>query len=187
MKPLIIVTAPSGAGKTTIVKFLLNNFDNIAFSVSATTRSPRDHETNGKDYYFMSKEEFMSLVEASEFAEWEEVYEGQYYGTLISEMERIWNASQCIIFDIDVKGAQSLRKKFPDALAVFIKPPTEEVLMDRLKNRKTETPESLAKRIAKAKFELSFADSFDNFIVNDELEVATNTAKKMVQDYLAKF
>jgi guanylate kinase len=185
MNKLIIVTAPSGAGKTTIVHHLLKTFDTLAFSVSATNRARRAHETDKIDYYFLSSEEFRRRVSEGDFLEYEEVYDGQYYGTLRSECERLWALGKCIVFDVDVKGAMNIKSAYPDdSLAIFIQPPSKEVLFERLKNRKTETPESLKKRIARATEELTFADKFDAIIVNDKLEKAFWEAEKCVQSFL---
>ena len=185
MGKLIIVTAPSGAGKTTIVHYLLKTYDTLAFSVSATNRARRAHETDKVDYYFLSTTEFRQRVNQGEFLECEEVYDGQYYGTLRSECERLWALGKCIVFDVDVKGALNIKRAYPDdSLAIFIQPPSEAVLFERLKNRKTETPESLRKRIARATEELTFADKFDAIIVNDKLEVAFSEAEQLVETFL---
>lgn len=184
---LIIVTAPSGSGKTTIVRHLLSTFNNLAFSVSATTRSPRKGETSGKDYYFMSVEQFQSHVNSGDFLEWEEVYDNQYYGTLRSEVERLWKEGKHVIFDIDVQGALNLRKAFPEkTLTIFVKPPSAEILLERLRKRKSESEESLKKRIAKAEFELSFANNFDVIIVNDQLKEALRQAESVVANYIGE-
>jgi guanylate kinase len=185
MGKLIIVTAPSGAGKTTIVHHLLKTYDTLAFSVSATNRARRAHETDKVDYYFLSTTEFRQRVNKGAFLECEEVYDGQYYGTLRSECERLWALGKCIVFDVDVKGALNIKRAYPDdSLAIFIQPPSEAVLFERLKNRKTETPESLRKRIARATEELTFADKFDAIIVNDKLEVAFSEAEQLVEAFL---
>jgi guanylate kinase len=185
MNKLIIVTAPSGAGKTTIVHHLLKTFDTLAFSVSATNRARRAHETDKIDYYFLSSEEFRRRVSEGDFLEYEEVYDGQYYGTLRSECERLWALGKCIVFDVDVKGAMNIKRAYPnESLAIFIQPPSKDVLFERLKNRKTETPESLKKRIARATEELTFADKFDVIIVNDKLETAFSEAEERVESFL---
>jgi guanylate kinase len=187
MGQLIIVTAPSGAGKTTIVHHLLKSFDNLAFSVSATNRAQRAHETDTIDYYFLPTAEFQRRVAAGAFLECEEVYDGQFYGTLRSECERLWALGKCIVFDVDVKGALSIKRAYPDeSLAIFIQPPSKEVLFERLKNRKTETPESLRKRIARATEELTFSDKFDAIIVNDNLQTAFSEAETLVKKFLKK-
>jgi guanylate kinase len=185
MKKLIIVTAPSGAGKTTIVHHLLKSFDELAFSVSATNRSVRPHEKDKVDYYFLSTEEFKRLVTEGAFLEYEEVYDNQFYGTLKKEVERLWALGKCIIFDVDVKGAMNIQKHYPkESLSVFIKPPSKEILLERLKNRKTETPESLQKRITRATEELTFEHKFDKVIVNDVLEKALRESEELVNDFL---
>lgn len=182
---LIIVTAPSGAGKTTIVRHLLHSFDCLAFSVSATTRRPRAYETEGKDYYFTTPDQFKTWAAAGEFAEWEEVYEGLFYGTLRREIHRLWAEGKHIVFDIDVHGAFNLKKIYRDrALSLFVKPPSPEILFERLRRRNTEDPASLAKRIAKAKEELDFQNKFDAIIVNDVLETALSDAVRLVSAFL---
>ena len=184
---LVIVTAPSGAGKTTIVRHLLNVFGTLAFSVSATSRLPRAHEVHGRDYYFLNKEEFVQKIEQGEFVEWEEVYTGRYYGTLISEVERLWGEGKNIVFDIDVKGAVSIQKIYPhNTLSIFVQPPSVEVLHQRLLNRKTETPGSIQKRIERAEIELEYASHFDVIMVNDILEEALRDAEEVVRLFLGK-
>jgi guanylate kinase len=184
---LIIVTAPSGAGKTTIVHHLLKTFDNLAFSVSATNRAKRAHETDKVDYYFLSTDELKRLITEGAFLEYEEVYDGQYYGTLKKEMERLWALGKCIIFDVDVKGALNIQKAYPkESLSVFIKPPSKDILLERLKNRKTETPESLQKRITRANEELTYEKRFNKVIVNDVLETALTEAEKITRTFLKK-
>jgi len=178
-------TAPSGAGKTTIVRYLLGKYDFLGFSVSATNREMREGEVDGKDYYFLSTEEFKEKIQAQEFVEWEEVYTGQYYGTLKSEIERLWKLEKCIVFDIEVNGASSIKEKYGDkAHVVFIKPPSLEVLIERLKNRKTETEASLKKRIRRIKRELSFESSFDQVLVNDSLDVALKEAEVITEAFV---
>lgn len=184
-RKLLIFTAPSGAGKTTIVRHLLSRFDQLAFSVSATTRSQRPHEKDGVDYYFVSPEKFKSLLAKEAFVESEEVYQGLYYGTLRSELERLWSLGKCIIFDIDVKGARNLKSKFEkEALTVFIRPPSAAVLFERLRNRRTETPENLKRRIDKAAEELTFESEFDIVLINDDLETALQEAEIIVETFL---
>lgn len=185
MSKLIIITAPSGAGKTTIVQHLLASFDELAFSVSATTRQRRAHEKDGIDYYFLSTKEFKDRIQRDEFIEWEEVYPGQYYGTLKSEVERLWKIGRHIIFDIEVKGALNIKRHYPkDALAIFIQPPSPATLFERLQRRKTESEESLRKRIERATFELSCANMFDKILVNDVLSDALAEAEAMVSDFI---
>lgn len=182
---MLIFTAPSGAGKTTIVRHLLDKFPQLAFSVSATTRSKRDHEVHGHDYYFLTAENFRKKIEHKAFAEWEEVYDNCFYGTLNSEIERLWAAGLHIVFDIDVKGAVNLKESYPEeAFAIFVKPPSPEVLFARLRNRKTETEESLRKRIARATEELTYEDRFDYVLLNDELETAFSQAEHIVKKVL---
>lgn len=182
---LIIVTAPSGAGKTTIVRHLLQTFPHLAFSVSATSRSQRPAEVDGRDYYFIGVDEFQLRVGQGEFLEWEEVYPGQFYGTLHSEVQRLWLEGKHIIFDIDVQGAINLQEAYPErALSIFVKPPSAEVLYERLRGRRTESAESLQKRINKADYELSFEPHFDRVLINDVLDVALEEAEEMVQAFL---
>lgn len=184
---LIIFAAPSGAGKTTIVRHLLSQNFNIEFSVSVTSRPKRHTETDGKDYYFITPEEFRKKIENKEFLEWQEVYNGDYYGTLISEVERIRAIGKNVIFDVDVVGACNLKKFFgDDALAIFVQPPSVTELRNRLFARSTDKPEVIEKRVAKAEFELTFAGKFDKVIINEELEKAFVDAEKIVADFLAK-
>lgn len=186
MRKLIIFTAPSGAGKTTIVRHLLTVFDNLAFSVSATTRSRRPHEREGKDYYFMDVHEFEHHIRQGDFLEWEEVYPGKYYGTLKREVERLWAESKDIIFDIDVWGAMNIKQAFPEqSMAVFVKPPSREVLVERLTKRQTESGKTLEERIAKAEEELLFENKFDQVLVNDELIATLANAENLVRTWLS--
>jgi guanylate kinase len=182
---LIIFSAPSGSGKTTIVKQLLENNANLGFSISACTRDKRGRsEANGQDYYFMTPDEFRQKIEEDAFVEWEEVYPGAYYGTLKSEIERIWASGKHVIFDVDVKGGLALKNYYKErALSVFVKVPTLEVLEDRLRARGTETEESLSKRIFKMKFEWSFQDKFDVILVNDKLEDAVQEAQELFDSF----
>ena len=185
MSKLLIFTAPSGAGKTTIVKHLLENNADLAFSISATTREKRPHEKDGKDYYFISPERFRQLIKQDAFVEWEEVYTDQFYGTLKSEVHRLWNLKKHIIFDIDVKGAVNIKNLYAEeALAVFIKPPSIEVLEERLKKRKTENIESLRKRINHATEELKYEVFFDVVLINSDLDVALEKAEKIVRQFI---
>lgn len=182
---LFIFSAPSGAGKTSIVKALLKKMPKIEFSVSATSRPMRPGEVDGVDYYFLSPEAFRMKIDNNEFLEWEEVYKGSYYGTLYAEIERIWEKGNHVVFDVDVAGGINLKKQFGDkALAIFVMPPSLEELEKRLINRKTENPESLKNRLSKAKFELSFSVEFDRILVNDVLETAIAEAEGLVLEFL---
>ncbi|MGZ3901366.1 MAG: guanylate kinase [Bacteroidia bacterium] len=185
---LIIFSAPSGSGKTTIVRHLLKTFpDQIEFSISATSRPKRGIEENGKDYHYLSVEEFKQKIANKEFLEWEEVYAGVYYGTLRSEVERIWALGKAVIFDIDVEGGLNLKSQFKDnALAVFVMPPSIKILEERLHSRQTDNPESIARRIAKAEKELKTAELFDVFILNEKLEEACEKAEKLALEFLHK-
>lgn len=186
MSKLIVVTAPSGAGKTTIVHHILEKFKGrLAFSVSATTRQKRKNEEEGVDYYYINVEKFKQLIAEDAFLEWQEVYENQFYGTLKSEVRRLWAMGKCVIFDIDVKGALNLKRAFPnETLTVFIKPPSKEVLVNRLLQRRSENEDSLRKRIAKATEELTFEKYFDIVLVNDVLESALKEADDIVANWL---
>ncbi len=185
MEKLLIVTAPSGAGKTTIVQHLLQQFPNLAFSVSATTRPPRSGETNGKDYYFLTLESFRRKIRENAFVEWEEVYADRYYGTLRSELENLWAIGKDVIFDIDTKGALNLKQTFPEqSLAIFIRPPSYEVLSERLKGRNTEGAEDLRIRLEKASEEMEYQDRFDRTILNDDLNLAVQEAFQVVDQFL---
>ncbi|PSR14064.1 MAG: guanylate kinase [Bacteroidetes bacterium] len=185
MSKMLIFTAPSGAGKTTIVRHLLRTFPELAFSVSATTRPRRPYERDGYDYYFISPAEFQDKVAAGDFVEWEEVYEGLYYGTLHSEIDRLWAAGKHVIFDIEVKGARNLKNAYPaESLVVFVKPPSPEILFERLRARQTEDEESLAKRIARAAVELTYEQSFDRVLLNDDLAQALAEAEAITRDFL---
>ena len=181
----IIFSAPSGAGKTTIVKSLLANKLPLSFSISACSRQKRENEINGKDYHFLSLKDFKQKINEQAFIEWEEVYENNYYGTLKSEIERIWNDKKHVVFDVDVVGGLNLKKHFGNnALAIFIQPPSMDVLFKRLRNRATESEASLNKRINKAKHEMTYSPSFDSIIINDQLEKAIEVAEKKVKDFL---
>lgn len=185
MNKLIIITAPSGAGKTTIVRHLLQTIGNLSFSVSATTRARRDYEQEGRDYYFLSLEDFKRRIAAGDFVEWEEVYPGKCYGTLKQEIERLWAAGKHILFDIDVYGAMNLKKTYPDrSLAIFVKPPSLEALHERLRNRKTENTQTLQERLDKATEELQFENKFDYILVNDVLSAALAEAEEAVRSFL---
>jgi guanylate kinase len=185
---LIVFSAPSGSGKTTIVRHLLKQEKlNLEFSISATSRDPRSFEENGIDYYFISLKEFKKHIKSDDFLEWEEVYRDSFYGTLNSEIERIWALKKHVIFDIDVVGGLRIKKKFPDeTLSVFVKPPSVDELKIRLKKRKTESEEKINMRIAKASVELATAPQFDKIIKNYELEVALKEAEELVADFLNK-
>ena len=185
MKKLLVFTAPSGAGKTTIVRYLLKQFESLAFSISATTRNQRVNEVDGKDYFFLTKEAFQQRIQNGQFVEWEEVYPGQYYGTLRSEVERLWNDGKCVVFDIDVNGAQKVKSLFPNqTLTVFIKPPSIEILEQRLKNRATESETSLHTRLLKVRQELSSEHLFDRVLINDNLQLALKEASAITKDFL---
>ena len=182
---LIVITAPSGAGKTSITKHLLKTFPQLAFSVSAATRQPRSYEKEGVDYYFIPLEDFKEKIQRKEFAEWEMVYDGKYYGTLKSELERIWNNDQVPLLDIDVKGAIHIQQQYPKSLlTLFIEPPSIDELKRRLRSRGTETEESLQARINKASYELSFKDHFNYCILNDVFERACAEADAIVKNFL---
>lgn len=183
---VIIISAPSGAGKTTIVRELMkDNNLNLMFSVSATSRPPRNNEKNGKDYFFLSIEDFKQQIKNNNFVEWEEVYKNQFYGTLKNEVNRIWNLNKNIIFDVDVKGGISLKKEFSDkSISIFIKPPSIKELKNRLLNRGTETEASIKKRIEKAEYELTFINKFDNIIINDNLQTAILQTKQLIINFI---
>lgn len=185
---LIIFSAPSGSGKTTIVRHLLKTFpDQIEFSISATSRPKRGVEENGKDYHYLSLEEFKQKIANKEFLEWEEVYSGVYYGTLRSEVELIWAKGKAVIFDIDVEGGLNLKSQFKgQALAVFVMPPSIKILEERLHSRQTDNPESIVRRIAKAEKELKTAELFDVFILNEKLEEACEKAERLALEFLHK-
>lgn len=185
MNKLLIITAPSGAGKTTIMRHLLDRFDRLSFSISATTRNRRPHEVDGRDYYFISIDQFKQKIVEDAFVEWQEVYENQYYGTLKTEVERLWAHGKDIVFDIDVKGALNLKNAYPQqSLSIFVKPPSREALLERLSARRTETDESLRKRLARADEELAYENKFDIVIVNDILDNALQEAETVVSAFL---
>ncbi|EON78779.1 Guanylate kinase [Lunatimonas lonarensis] len=182
----IIFSAPSGSGKTTIVRHLIQKFPNLGFSISACTRDKRGRlEQHGKDYYFLTPEEFKQKIDQDAFIEWEEVYEGNFYGTLKEEIQRIWDNGKHVIFDVDVKGGLNLKKYFGDkGLAIFVKVPNLEDLATRLRDRGTETEESLSRRMYKAKFESSFQDQFDVVLVNDDLENSFAQAERLIGAFI---
>ncbi len=185
MGKLIIFSAPSGAGKSTIVGALLKQFPQLEFSISATSRAPRGTEQNGKEYYFLSTEEFRTAISQDKFVEWEEVYGGSYYGTLRSEMERIWDKGNVIAFDVDVMGGIRLKEIFGDkACSIFVMPPSVEELERRLVGRGTDTPEVIAKRVAKAASEIEKAPHFDHIVVNDNLQEAIDAAATIVSEFV---
>ncbi len=190
MKPktgkLIIFSAPSGSGKTTIVKHLLANNNNLGFSISACTRDKRGRsEIDGKDYYFLTPDDFRQRIENNQFVEWEEVYPGAYYGTLKSEIERLWAQGKCVLFDVDVKGGMHLKEYFKEnALSVFVKVPSIQELENRLRARGTETEDSISKRVFKMKFEMAFQDKFDVILINDTLEESFAKAQKLVDEFV---
>lgn len=183
----IIFSAPSGAGKTTLVKHLLEQNLDLSFSISACTREKRGEEKEGKDYYFLSIEEFRNKIKADEFIEWEEVYKDHFYGTLKSEIDRIWQADQTVIFDVDVVGGLNLKKYFGEAaLSIFVMPPDMKSLEERLRNRGTDSEERILNRLAKSKQELITADQFDHIIINDNLAKAKEEAKQLVSNFIKK-
>ncbi len=185
MGQVIIFSAPSGSGKTTIVKALLEQFPQFEFSISATSRAPRGAEVDGKDYHFLSPEQFAEAVAREEFVEWEEVYKGTCYGTLKSEVDRIWSKGNIILFDVDVLGGINMKSIFEDnANSIFVMPPSIEELRNRLEGRGTDNQETINKRIAKAEFEISKAREFDNIVVNDNLEVAVAQTIELINDFI---
>lgn len=193
MGKAILFSAPSGCGKTTIINELMGSGpserldpSNLTFSISATTRAPRGEEVDGKDYYFLSREAFMQRVGRDEFLEWEEVYSGTCYGTLKSEIERIWNEGKVIVFDVDVNGGRNIKKYFgSDALSIFVMPPSVEVLEQRLRSRGTDSEEAIVKRLARSAEELKQASQFDVTIVNDDLQRAVGETRRVIEEFLA--
>ena len=184
---IVIFSAPSGSGKSTIVNYLLTRGLGLEFSISATSRAPRGQERNGVEYYFMTPEEFKRRIERGEFVEHEEVYAGCYYGTLRSEVERIWGEGHTIVFDVDVKGGLNLKKIFGErALTIFIEPPSIEELRRRLVGRGTDAPEKIEQRLAKASEELGYAGQFDRVVVNDDLRVAQEETERIVREFVGK-
>lgn len=184
---VLIFCAPSGSGKSTIVSYLLNKYPELEFSVSATSRAPRGTEKHGEAYYFLSTEEFQQKIKEDAFVEYEEVYEGCYYGTLKSEIERIEMKGNHVVFDVDVVGGCNLKSIFADnALAVFIAPPNVETLRKRLEGRATDSPEMIEQRVGKAEYELTFAPKFDRILVNDDLETALREADEIIKNFLDK-
>jgi guanylate kinase len=185
---LIIFSAPSGSGKTTIVKHLLKNNPNLGFSISACTRDKRGRkEEHGKDYYFLTPEDFKRRIDNDEFVEWEEVYQGAFYGTLKSEIQRIWDSGKHVVFDVDVNGGLNLKQYYKErALAIFVKCPSMEVLEQRLRDRKTDSEESISTRLFKVKFEMSFEDKFDVTLVNNDLNEVLVKAQQLVDDFIKK-
>ena len=184
---LIVFSAPSGSGKTTIVKNLLTRDLDLKFSISAASRDPRSNEVNGKDYHFISLENFRKKIANDEFVEWEEVYTNNFYGTLKSEIQRIWDSGKHVIFDIDVIGGLNIKKQYAEnTLAIFVQPPSIEELKRRLEGRATETPEKIEMRVAKAEEEIQYAKKFDFTLYNDVLEVAQDEAEKLIRDFIEK-
>ncbi len=181
---IIVITAPSGSGKTTLVKRLLEACPHLGFSISACTRNPRVGEVHAKDYYFYEEDQFKKLIDEDAFVEWEMVYTGKYYGTLNSELQRIWDSGRDPLVDIDVKGALAIRDKYPEnCLTIFIEAPSLEVLRERLKKRGTETEHSIEERVTKAAFELTFAPQFDRIIINEHLDEATAQLMAVVEEF----
>ncbi len=186
-KKVIIFSAPSGAGKSTIVGHLIKKYPFLEFSISATSRQPRGSEKNGIEYYFFTTEQFEQLINKGAFIEFEEVYSGSYYGTLRSEMERIWDKGNVILFDIDVKGGLNIKRLLGNnALSVFVRPPSVDELQARLQKRNTDTPEAIAKRVAKAQEELTYEEQFDYVLVNDDLQIALEEAERLIENFTGR-
>ena len=184
---IIIITAPSGAGKTSITRHLLQVFPQLAFSISAATREARSNEMHGRDYYFLSSDAFQEHIRNNDFVEWEMVYQGKYYGTLRLELERIWNNGQVPVLDIDVKGAIHVQQQFPESsLSIFIEPPSIDELKRRLESRGSETEKSLQDRVNKASYEISFKQHFHSIILNDDLEKACGQAESVIRKFLSE-
>ena len=185
MGKLIVISAPSGAGKTSIVHFLLAQIDSLSFSVSACSRLRRENETDGIDYHFLAAEQFKKEIKENAFLEWEEVYENQYYGTLKSEVEKIWQKGKTVIFDVDVEGGLNIKKQYPtECLSIFIMPPSLAVLEERLQSRGSESAESLQKRVIKAKGEIAKSEEFDKIILNDDFGVACMETMEVIQTFI---
>jgi guanylate kinase len=183
---IILVTAPSGSGKTSIVKYLLKKFPQLVFSVSDTTRKPRENEKDGRDYYFISEKDFEEKIHAKEFLEWEMVYEGKYYGTLKSEIERIWSEKKIPILDIDVQGAIHVQQQYPvNTISIFVQAPSSKELRKRLQGRGSETEDSLEARINKSSYEMTFKNHFENVIINQDFEKACQEAESIVSAFLS--
>jgi guanylate kinase len=182
---LIVISAPSGAGKTSIVKHLLKNMDALSFSVSACSRDKRENETDGKDYHFLGVDGFKNKIKEDAFLEWEEVYENQYYGTLKSELQRVWNEGKVVIFDVDVAGGLNIKKQYTqECLSIFIMPPSVDVLRERLSGRGSETDEKIEVRLAKAEEEIAKNQKFDKVILNDDFEIACEETQKVISNFI---
>jgi len=182
---IILITAPSGSGKTSIVNHLIKKFPSLAFSVSATTRQPRENEKDGEDYYFISEANFQEKIHNKEFLEWEMVYEGKYYGTLKSEISRIWKENKVPVLDIDVQGAIHVQQQYPvNTIAIFIQAPSVEELKNRLKSRGSESEESLEARLNKSSFEMTFKKHFENIIINNDFDTACIETEKIIENFL---
>jgi guanylate kinase len=185
VRRLIVISAPSGAGKTSIVHFLLKKIETLSFSISACSRAKRENETDGIDYHFLAVEEFQKHIKEDAFLEWEEVYKNQYYGTLKSEVERIWKKRETVIFDVDVVGGLNIKKQYPsECLSIFIMPPSLETLKERLQNRESESVDSLRKRITKAKGEIARSGEFDKVILNDDFTMACRQTMEVIQKFI---
>jgi len=181
--PIIVITAPSGTGKTSITKYLISKYPQLDFSISATTRQKRHYEIDSKDYYFINEGSFLSDINDDKFIEWEMVYKNKYYGTYRSEIERIWESQKIPVLDLDVKGALHIKAQFPSSIIIFIQPPSIEELSRRLENRNTETPETMYIRLNKAQYELSFKDNFDYIVTNDVLEDACDKTGNIIHQH----
>lgn len=182
---MIIISAPSGSGKTTILKEVLETYPQLVFSISATSREPRHMEVDGVDYSFKSQDEFEKLIETDQLVEWEQVFGGAYYGTLRSEIDRIWGEGKVVIFDVEVKGATNIKRQFPDnSLSIFIMPPSLEVLRERLELRGTESKEAIDERVARAEMEMGYADQYDKVVVNDVLRESISEIEKIIGDFI---